>query len=186
LLKAGKEVRAYFSSTNDRLYIPIYVGSAEVELFTPVETRHMLDVKEIVQKLYRIQEGLLLFVLLFITCGFLMKGPEFATIIRRLIRYGSIGTILLMVLAGTSVTVAFGPLFTLFHKISFANDYWILDPKTSFLVRMFPLDFWFETTIFIAFLCVAEAILMIFITIFLEWWKRRKQMLADRRVTQYI
>ena len=186
LSKAGKEIREYFSSTHDNLHIPIYFGSTEIELFTPIETQHMLDVKRIVQKLHRIQEGLLLFVLLFITSGFLVRGPEFATSIRRMIRRGSIGTILLMVLAGTAAAVAFGPLFTLFHEISFANDYWLLDPKTSFLVRMFPLDFWFETTIFIAILCVVEATLIIFVTIFLAWWKRRKRVLADRRVTRYI
>ena len=186
LSKAGKEIREYFSSNDDRLHIPIYSGSTEMELFTPIETQHMLDVKRIVQKLNRIQEGLLLFVLLFITAGFLLRGPEFAGLIRRLVRYGSISTISLMVLAGISVTVAFDPLFTLFHKISFANDYWLLDPRTSFLVRMFPLDFWFETTMFIGFLCVIEAALMVFTMIFLGWWKRRKQVLADRRVTRYI
>jgi uncharacterized membrane protein len=34
--------------------------------------------------------------------------------------------------------------------LSFANDFWLLDPRTDYLVMMFPEGFWFDSVMVIA------------------------------------
>jgi integral membrane protein (TIGR01906 family) len=69
-------------------------------------------------------------------------------------------TIASLAAAGIIVGSAFDFFFTLFHEISFRNDFWMLDPRRDFLVVMFPEQFWFESTLLIAFATVAQALLV--------------------------
>jgi uncharacterized membrane protein len=41
--------------------------------------------------------------------------------------------------------------------LSFANDFWQLDPRTDYLVRIFPDAFWVDATIWVAVRAVAGA-----------------------------
>ena len=45
-------------------------------------------------------------------------------------------------------------------ELSFNNDFWRLNPDTSYLVRMFPLDFWFEVTLAVGVLTVIQGFLV--------------------------
>ena len=51
---------------------------------------------------------------------------------------------------GLLSVVAFDALFLLFHRVSFANDFWQLDPRTDYLVLLFPQGFWFDATMWAA------------------------------------
>jgi len=60
-------------------------------------------------------------------------------------------------LALLTVTVAvaasnFDAFFTRFHELSFANNFWLLDPSKDYLIMLFPGGFWQDASIFIAFL----------------------------------
>ena len=61
--------------------------------------------------------------------------------------------------------IDFNYTFTLFHKIMFTNDLWILDPNTDFLIMIFPQRFFLEISaaIIILFLLIN---LIIFFSIF--------------------
>ena len=66
----------------------------------------------------------------------------------------------LVALVGLISLVAFDQLFLLFHRVSFANDFWQLDPRRDFLVMMFPEGFWLDATFFVAFLTLGGAALL--------------------------
>ena len=55
-----------------------------------------------------------------------------------------------------SVLINFDFVFTRFHFLSFANDLWMLDPRTDNLIIMFPQRFFFEATLFIALMTAIE------------------------------
>lgn len=46
--------------------------------------------------------------------------------------------------------VDFNRFWTMFHQIFFDNDLWLLDPRVSIMINMFPEDFWFGMVIRIA------------------------------------
>ena len=186
LSRAAMQIRDYFNSDEDDLHVLVNFGSGPQELFNDTETRHMRDVKELVSNTYRVQEGLFLFLFLFVSLGFLLRGSEFAGIMRRLLTYGSAVTVVLVLAVGLVSLVAFGPLFTLFHEVSFANDFWLLDPRTSFLVRMFPFNFWLETTIILAVASVAEAGAIVGLIAAIRRWHQWRRRAAQSRVPRYV
>jgi integral membrane protein (TIGR01906 family) len=64
---------------------------------------------------------------------------------------GGGGLTLLLVLAmGLGALFDFDWLFWQFHLISFANDFWLLDPTRDYLVMLFPQGFWYDVTLFCA------------------------------------
>lgn len=46
--------------------------------------------------------------------------------------------------------VDFNRFWTMFHQIFFTNDLWLLDPRVSIMINMFPEEFWFGMVIRIA------------------------------------
>jgi integral membrane protein (TIGR01906 family) len=46
--------------------------------------------------------------------------------------------------------VDFTEAFIKFHELAFSNDLWMLDPRTDYLVAIFPEGFWFDAVIRIA------------------------------------
>lgn len=50
--------------------------------------------------------------------------------------------VLLCVIFAYVFTVGFNDFWTLFHEVMFTNDMWLLDPRISTMINMFPLPFW--------------------------------------------
>ena len=186
LSDAARQIRTYFFSSEEPLDVRVTVDGESVSIYTERETLHMRDVKRLVATVSRVQEGAFLFLFIFATVGFFAPNMEFSTRLRRLVirgsllTYGMIGTV-----AAVSI-VAFGPMFQLFHELSFANDLWQLDPSTSFLLGMFPLGFWFESTLLIGILSVAEATATLMLLVLARWWQGWRRKVAKRKAPQFV
>jgi len=76
---------------------------------------------------------------------------------------------ILLFLIVFGMIVDFNYTFTLFHKIMFTNDLWILDPNSDFLIMIYPQRFFLE---------ISAAIIILFILInliiFLSFYSIRK------------
>jgi integral membrane protein (TIGR01906 family) len=51
-------------------------------------------------------------------------------------------------------------LFLQFHLLSFANDFWLLDPTRDYLIMLFPGGFWYDAFLFCALTIAAEAVIL--------------------------
>ena len=51
---------------------------------------------------------------------------------------GTLGFIAVIAMLGLWGMMDFDSLFTLFHKLLFTNDLWLLDPRTDLLIRICP------------------------------------------------
>jgi len=87
-------------------------------------------------------------------------GRNTAPLLLRSLRWSAIGTSVFLVVFGLTAAIDFGWLFTQFHFLSFANDLWLLDPSSDFLIIMFPQRFFFEATLFIGLLTVIDFALL--------------------------
>ena len=67
---------------------------------------------------------------------------------------------MIVVGVGLFALVGFDTLFLKFHQLSFANDFWQLDPRTDFLVILFPQDFWFDATMWAALRAIAATLII--------------------------
>ena len=69
-------------------------------------------------------------------------------------------TVGLLGAGGIASLVDFTEAFIKFHEMAFSNDNWMLDPRTDYLVMLFPEGFWLDATLRIAMLSAIEAVVL--------------------------
>ncbi len=186
LSDAAAQIRDYFNSEDEELDLRVKSDQGTLELFNEREIQHMRDVKDLVKKTYRVQEGIFLYMFLFVAFGFFLQGSDFAGRLRKLLVRGSATTVGVVGTIGLVSLVAFGPLFRLFHELSFSNDFWMLDPARDRLVQMFPFGFWLETTLLIGAASIVESGAIVGLLLALSWWQARRRRVAQSKAPQYV
>jgi len=184
LLSAAGQIRDYFSDGEEFLTIRVFVRGILVEnLYNSREILHMKDVKSLVKGVYRIQELTGVYLLAFVVVGLYLRRRQFLPSLARYVGMGGGATLGLAVLAGLGALIGFERLFLLFHLVSFSNDLWQLDPRTDYLIAMFPEGFFLDATMWIAGSTIIEALLLAAVPFaLLRWWPRRKLSRAERRL----
>ena len=161
LIGVGAELRRYFNSSEEPLRVVVPVYGMERELYNEREVHHMRDVKGLVRGVYWVAGITLAFLLVVKGAGYYVWRWAFARQMARLGLYGGLLTLALVLAVGLFALVGFDSLFLIFHQISFANDLWQLDPRTDYLLIMFPLGFWFDATVRVAITTIAGAVLLV-------------------------
>jgi len=82
----------------------------------------------------------------------------------------SLFNILIILIIGFLAIFSFNTIFTIFHKILFANDYWLLNPETSNLIKFFPQQIFAEIALYIGIFVIIISILQIYL-----WRKKIKK-----------
>ncbi len=186
LSEVATQIKDYFNSDEELLNVWVALDGEARPLFNEREIIHMKDVKELLHAVYRVQEGTFLFLFTFSMVGFLILGSEFAGRIRRLFFGGTVFIYCAMGVIGLASLVGFNLLFRWFHEISFNNDFWLLDPQTSFLVRLFPQGFWLESTLLIGMATLVESGGVVALIVLIEWWQRRRERIAASKEPQFL
>jgi integral membrane protein (TIGR01906 family) len=151
---------AYLRDPTARLDIQVTIGGARRPLFNEREIAHMEDV----QKLFglvretRIAAGAVLLILPLVGLG--LGGSGFLPRLGTLLTAGAILTVVLLGVAGLLSLVDFSQAFVRFHEMAFSNDLWILDPRTDYLIMLYPEGFWLDATLRIAMLSAVEAVVI--------------------------
>lgn len=160
LIQVGRDLRAYFNSGQEPLEVRAEVFGQERRLFSAREVLHMRDVKRLVWGVYILGAIAAVYLLGVTAVGLMWKGGRFGPLLSRWVLWGGAATIGLIAVVGLTALVAFDQLFLAFHKVSFANDFWRLDASRDYLVIMFPDGFWFDATLFVAFVAIGGALLL--------------------------
>lgn len=174
LIKAGAELRRYFNSVEEPLRVVVPIYGVERELYNEREVHHMRDVKGLVRGVYWVAAITLVFLLVVKGAGYYIWRWAFARQMARLGLYGGLLTLALVLAVGLFALVGFDSLFLLFHEISFANDLWQLDPRTDYLLIMFPQGFWFDATIRVALTTITGAALLVAVSSGYLWYCTRR------------
>ena len=160
LMDAARQIRNYFNSSSEPLEVKVRVKGVQRELFNVREVAHMRDVKVLLRGVYLIALVSGLFLISFISLGFVRYHKTFLDTLAKLV-LGGIGLTGGLVFVALLLSISgFDRLFLLFHQLSFANNFWQLDPFRDYLVMMFPQGFWFDATIFVGILCIAEVLVL--------------------------
>ena len=150
----------YLRDPAAKLDVEVTIGGVRRPLFNAKEIHHMDDV----QKLFtlvrntRLVAGAVLLVLPLVALGMAGAGvlPRFGT----LLTIGGVLTVGLLALAGLLSLVDFTEAFVKFHQLAFSNDDWMLDPRTDYLIMLYPEGFWLDATLRIAMLSAVEAVVI--------------------------
>ena len=160
LLQVSADIRSYFNSRHEPLEIRTRIFGVEQELFNSREITHMRDVKGLVQGVYVVAAVTALYLLAYMGAGVVRHRRRFGAILARRILWSGGLTLALILAVGLFALVGFDTLFLRFHQLSFANDLWQLDSSTDYLVILFPQNFWFDATMWVATRAIAGALLM--------------------------
>ena len=178
LIIIGAELRRYFNTSAEPLAVRTPIYDIEQDVFNAREIAHMYDVKRLVRGTYWVALGSALWILATLAAGFAMQRSEYIGPAARLVVWGGAVTLLAVVGVGLASIAAFEQLFLLFHQLSFANDLWILNPYTDYLLILFPGGFWFDATMRVALTAVLGAVLLLSagaaVISYLRWQLRRQ------------
>ena len=161
LRAVGQEIQDYFNSDTEPLLVVAEVNGQRTTLFSDQEVEHMADVKGMFHLTWQVQTGSALFLLLLGSIGAVRFRSGAWSLVGRWLRNGAALTIAAVLILGTISAVAFGPLFTAFHRLGFRNNLWLLDPRTDPLVQIFPFGFWRDVTLLIGLAAIVEAVLVL-------------------------
>ncbi len=65
-----------------------------------------------------------------------------------------------MLALGLGALLDFDQLFLQFHRLSFSNQFWQLDPARDYLIMLFPGGFWYDAALFCALATVGLAVIL--------------------------
>lgn len=163
LLLAAEKTREYFDSPSDEpLSIEVIRESRPFVLYNSREVAHMADVKQLVQGVGRLRDVALLYLVAFMAAGFLLERQAFVGRLSNVLLWGGVLTLVLVVLAGLGSLLDFEALFLEFHMLSFSNDLWQLNPRTDFLLMMYPSEFFRDATLAIGAVTLVLALVSTF------------------------
>ena len=180
LKQVAADIRGYFNSRQEPLEVRAQVYGVERSLFKPKEVVHMRDVKRLVQGVYVIAGVTALYLLAYAGAGFARHRQRFTPDLARLLLWGGSLTAALILAVGLFALLGFDTLFTKFHEISFTNDFWQLDSRTDFLVMLFPEEFWFDATIWVAMRALIAALIVGSVSGGYLLYLRRKRLLSQQ------
>ena len=161
LVTIGAELRRYFNSSVEPLAVRAPIYGVEQEVFNQREVAHMYDVKRLVRGTYWVALGSALWMLSTLAIVLATDRGTWPERTIRLAIWGGSVTLIAVFLVGLAAVASFEQLFLLFHRLSFANDLWILDPRTDYLLILFPAGFWFDATMRVALTSVLGAVLLL-------------------------
>ncbi len=161
LEKAARGLISYFNSGEEYINVIVEKDGRPFVLFNEREIIHLKDVKGLFRLDYLVFLGTLVYILGYDGYSFFRgaRKEHWRKLARRVI-WGSGITLGTMAALGLGTLVGFDRLFRQFHLISFANDFWLLDPATDYLVMLFPQGFWYDVTIICALSTAAMAIIL--------------------------
>lgn len=159
--RIGAELRAYFNSDAEPLAVRAPVYGLEQEIFNAREIAHMYDVKRLVRGVYWVAVGAAVWVTATLAVGFVARRSDYAATTARLAVWSGALTVAGVLGVGIASIISFDALFLLFHRLSFTNDLWMLNPRTDYLLILFPGGFWFDATLRVALTSALGAILLL-------------------------
>jgi integral membrane protein (TIGR01906 family) len=166
--KAARGLIHYFNSSEEYISVTVEKDGKPFTLFNEREVAHLKDVKGLFRLVYKVLLGSFIYALVFIGLSLfwwrdrkLLGGGLF---------FGGCLTLALMLVLGLVIAFDFEDFFLQFHLLSFANDFWVLNPATDYLIMLFPQGFWFDAALFCALATAAGAMILGGI----GWWQWRR------------
>ena len=160
LRQVGADIRSYINSSDEPMDIQTNIFGVEEDLFNPKEIAHMRDVKNLVRGVYILALVSVIYLSTMTLFGFIKQGRLFTLAIAKRLAIGGGLTMAMLILFSAVAAMGFDSLFIKFHEISFANDFWRLNPRTDYLVRIFPDNFWFDATVWVAMRAIVGALII--------------------------
>lgn len=144
LLVVTDHMMSYLKGHEDDLNILVPIGNEKQLFFNERELSHMKDVKLLFLGAIWLRRIAIVFLLLLLLFYTKVKKQRILMVSFLRTAFAALcGFFLLAILAAMD----FNKYFTLFHKIFFRNNLWILNPETDRLINIVPEPFFVDTAV---------------------------------------
>jgi integral membrane protein (TIGR01906 family) len=141
---------SYFNSGEEYINFTVLKDGRPFVLFNQREVTHLKDVKGLIWLDYRVLLGTLIYALGYAGVSLFWHKRQYWRRLAWGVVGGSSVTLALMLALGLGTLFNFDRLFLQFHLLSFANDFWQLDPTRDYLIMLFPQGFFYDAALFCA------------------------------------
>ena len=176
--RAASGLIAYFNSNQEYINVTVVKDGQPFTLFNDKEAEHLKDVKGLFRLVYWLLLGTLIYALVYAGLNYILWKDRRK--VARGLAGGSALTIALVIILGLMIAFDFDQFFYNFHLLSFANDLWLLDPTTDYLIKLFPQGFWYDAALF----CTLGTAAMALFLGGTGWWRLRKEKPVKATVQQ--
>jgi integral membrane protein (TIGR01906 family) len=148
--RAAGGLISYWNSGEEYIDITVTREGQAFTLFNEREVIHLKDVKALVRLDYLALAVTGAYCLIFAAVALWWRKAENR---RQLALAGMGGSMLsgaMLLTLGIMAVSNFDGFWRQFHVLSFANDFWLLDPSRDYLIMMFPEGFWYDSVLIIA------------------------------------
>ncbi|MDP2727500.1 MAG: TIGR01906 family membrane protein [Dehalococcoidia bacterium] len=171
--RATREMISDFNSADDFSKIQVRAGGRTFPLFNERDVVHLQDVRGLIQLNYLIQEISLAYLFVFSVAFLLRRNGRPMARLAWPWMLGGVFTTCLLIAVGLAMFLDFDRLFLQFHLVSFSNEFWMLDPATSYLIRMVPEGFFMDLAVSVAGLALVQAVALTAIAWGTLAWQKR-------------
>ena len=164
----------YLRNPAASLDVTVDIGGVRRPLFNARELQHMVDVQHLFMLAgrARLVAGAILLVVPLV--GLALERGAFLFRLGAMLTFGGMLTVAVLLLLGALSLVDFTEVWTRFHYVAFTNDLWLLDPRTDYLIMLFPEGFWFDAVMRIAMQSALEGVALGAAGLALAYWGRRR------------
>lgn len=141
LYRATEVLLDYTKGKTDTLDLEVEVDGRIVEMFNQREKDHMVDVQVLMKAVLMIRNIATVFVAAMLVISLGMGDYLDFLLNKEILGKVLFGALFILAALGIFILVDFDSFWTLFHKVLFRNDLWLLNPATDRLIMMVPLEF---------------------------------------------
>ena len=160
LEEAARGLIRYWNSSEEYINMQVMKDGQPFTLFNEREIVHLKDVKDLVRLDYSALAVAGLYCLAFALLMFWYRRPVYRRGLAAAGLDGSLLSLGAIAALGIAALTDFEGFWWQFHLLSFANDFWLLDPTRDYLLMMFPEGFWYDSVLLIAGLAAVLAVVI--------------------------
>lgn len=149
LRAAAEGMVKYFNSNEEYIDLIVIKNGQPFQLFNEREIIHLKDVKGLFQFDMHVLWGTLAFALAYVAFT-LLRNKRSPRDLAKSAFMGGIVTLALMAVIGVGMLFNFDSLLLEFHLLSFANDFWLLDPTRDYLIMLITHGFMYDASFIVA------------------------------------
>jgi integral membrane protein (TIGR01906 family) len=159
LKAAAHGLVGYFNSGEEYIDLTVTKNGQPFTVFNEREIIHLKDVKKLFELDLHVLEATGVFALAYALFSILGGRRRRATLARAAL-YGAGLTMGLMAAMGVGMLFDFDSLLWRFHLVSFANDFWLLDPTRDYLIMLITHGFMYDAAFIVAGVTAAGALVV--------------------------
>ena len=143
LMVVTVEMLDYLKGDRATLDMTAMISGEVQEVFGEKEKAHMVDVRDLYLGARNFKRMAMVIIIVVLLVGWIRSKSLLYEVLNR-VRYIVPGLLLIVGIIGGLFATDFNKYFTIFHKIFFSNDLWMLNPKTDILINMVPESYFFS------------------------------------------